>query len=87
MTTIATVNATQIAKFEVGKTYFCRSVCDYDCIWTFKIVSRTEKTIKTECGKTLRINAKLTAWDNAEALYPLGQYSMCPVLSANKIVK
>lgn len=73
--------------FEIGQSYFCRSVCDYDCVWTYKIVSRTAKTITTECGKTFRINKKLTEWHEAEAVYPSGQYSMCPVLEAGKIVK
>ena len=73
--------------FEVGQSYFCRSICDYDCIWTYKIVSRTAKTITTECGKTFRINKRLTEWNKAESVYPHGQYSMCSVLTANKIVK
>jgi hypothetical protein len=77
---------TQVKKFEVGNTYYCRSVCDHECIWTYKIVSRTEKTVKTECGKTWRINQKLTAWNNGiESLYPHGVHSMCPVLTADKI--
>jgi len=81
--TTATINT--ITKFEVGQSYFCRSVCDYDCIWSFKIVARTAKTIKTECGKTLRIVA--ASLNHTELVYPLGRYSMAPMLSADKIVK
>lgn len=81
----ATIETTK--KFEVGQSYFCRSICDYDCVWTYKIVSRTAKTIKTECGQTFRINAKLTGWNGCEAVFPKGQYSMCPVLTADKIAK
>lgn len=32
-------------KFEVGNIYACRSVCDYDCVWYFRVVSRTKSTI------------------------------------------
>ena len=32
-------------KFEIGKTYFCRSICDHDCIFEMTVISRTEKTI------------------------------------------
>lgn len=86
MTTSANT-ASQVKKFEVGQSYSCRSVCDHDCVWTFKIVARTEKTISTECGQKFRINAKLTAYENVEALYPLGNFSMCPILTANKVVQ
>lgn len=75
-----------IKQFEIGKTYFCRSLCDYDCVWTFEIVSRTEKTIITACGKTLRINPKMTEYNKAETVYPLGRYSMAPTLTAEKVV-
>lgn len=73
-------------KFEVGKTYYCRSVCDYDCVWKYTIASRTEKTIRTTCGKTLRINKKLTNYFDIEQVLPLGNYSMAPILSADKVI-
>jgi hypothetical protein len=72
-------------KFQPGKTYACRSACDYDCTWRFTIASRTAKTIKTTCGKTLRINAELTAANGAETVFPRGRYSMAPILTADKV--
>lgn len=74
--------ATEIAKFEVGKTYTCRSVCDYDCVWSYTIKSRTAATIKTECGKSLRINKRLTKHFGCEIVLPQGNYSMSPTLRA-----
>lgn len=74
--------ATEIAMFQVGKTYSCRSICDFDCVWSFEIVARTASTIKTACGKSFRINKKLTNHFACEMLFPLGQYSMAPVLRA-----
>ena len=32
-------------KFEVGNIYACRSVCDYNCIWYFRVINRTKSTI------------------------------------------
>ena len=30
-------------KFEIGKEYFDRSACNHDCIFTIKIIKRTER--------------------------------------------
>lgn len=72
-------------KFEVGKQYKMKSICDSNCIWSYTVLSRTAKTITiTDGDKTLklRINQKTSEYRNAESVYPLGQYSMCPILSA-----
>lgn len=72
-------------KFEIGKNYSCRSICDHDCEWTFTVVKRTEKTITITDGKetkTCRINGKISTQDDREMIYPLGKYSMCPILRA-----
>lgn len=34
-------------KFEIGKEYFDRSACNHDCIFTIKIIKRTEKTVRS----------------------------------------
>lgn len=75
-------------KFEVGNIYACRSACDYDCIWYFRVVSRTKSTITIlKDGDTKpvrkRINKQLSECNGAESVYPLGNYSMAPVLSAD----
>ena len=74
--------ATAIKAFQVGKTYSCRSVCDYECVWTYTIKSRTAATIKTECGLTLRINKKMTSYFGVEMVQPRGNHSMAPILRA-----
>ncbi|VFF91883.1 Uncharacterised protein [Clostridioides difficile] len=30
-------------KFEVGKTYATRSICDHDYIYTIEVIKRTDK--------------------------------------------
>lgn len=74
-----------MTKFEVGKTYTTRSACNHDCVWAFKVVARTEKTITLDNGeKTFkcRINKYLTERNNQEMVLPLGNYSMAPILRA-----
>ena len=75
-------------KFEVGNIYACRSACDHDCIWYFRVVSRTKSTVtilKDDEKKPVvkRINKQLSECNGAESVYPLGNYSMAPVLSAD----
>ena len=75
-------------KFEVGNIYACRSACDHDCIWYFRVVSRTKSTVTIlEDGEkkpvVKRINKQLSEWNGAESVYPLGNYSMALVLSAD----
>lgn len=72
-------------KFEVGKTYSVRSICNHDCIWTYKVIARTAATITITDGKETkkcRVNKKTSEYRNAESIFPLGQYSMAPILSA-----
>jgi len=69
-------------KFEVGRIYFARSLCDYNCIFSYKILRRTQKTatIKTMCGIKRR---KIYVWKDVETIHPEGKFSMCPVLKAD----
>lgn len=73
-------------KFEIGKKYSMRSACDHNCIWSYTVVARTACTItlEDESGKTrkCRVSKAYTEYNKAETVLPLGQYSMCPVLSA-----
>ena len=73
-------------KFEIGKTYSTRSLCNHDCIISYTITARTEATVTAcdECGETkkFRINKKLSEFRNAETFLPWGKYSMAPMISA-----
>lgn len=72
-------------KFEVGKEYSMSSVCDHNCIWTYTVLERTAATITITDGKETkkcRVIKALSEIRNAESLYPLGKYSMSPILSA-----
>ncbi len=73
--------------FEIGKKYSMFSVCDQNCIWSYTVIKRTAKTVTLQDDhgktKTCRINASYSTFSNAETVFPLGQYSMCPILHAN----
>lgn len=73
-----------MANFETGKTYFCRSICDYDHVIEATIISRTAKTVKAETKrgtKTFRVFELL----GNEALRPWGNYSMAPIITADRV--
>lgn len=76
-----------MTKFEVGKKYITRSICDHDCIWEFDIVARTAQTVTImdthnyEVSKC-RINKQVSEWAGCESIFPFGRYSMAPILRA-----
>ena len=65
-------------KFEAGKTYTTRSICDHDCIISVTIEKRTAKTVTTSEQKTFRV----AEYDGAEFIKPWGSYSMAPIIRA-----
>ena len=73
--------------FTVGKVYTTRFIGDSNIILNFKIIHRTASTViiedmKTGEAKKCRIIKKLSEYRGAESIYPMGQYSMAPILSA-----
>lgn len=71
-------------KFEVGRRYSATSPCDHNCVWTFTVTKRTDKSvwIKDEDGKVVR--KSIQVWGDTESVLPFGKFSMCPVLRARK---
>lgn len=63
-------------KFEIGKKYMARSVCDYDCVFTVEIVSRTDKSVVVKGDSNKR--CKIYTDNNGEYIIP-ERYSMAPV--------
>ena len=69
-------------KFETGKTYSTRSVCDSECIITVTIEKRTDKTVTCKVrGEQKNFRIKLNHM-GAESIMPWGKYSMAPTISA-----
>lgn len=70
-------------QFQPGQTYYDRSACDHECIFSMHVVGRTAKTIRATIhgkAKSLRINV----WDGVEQVKPFGSYSMCSIMRADK---
>jgi hypothetical protein len=71
------------AQFTVGETYTCRSMSDYDCIFSWKVVARTAKQLTLEqYGKTFKRG--IYVYEGTECCRPSGSYSMAPVIRANR---
>lgn len=77
-----------MTKFEVGKTYTMRAIGDHDCVWTYTVTKRTPSTVTLSDGKqsfVCKINKKISEWNNTESVFPLGRYSMAPILRAENV--
>jgi hypothetical protein len=58
-----------MAKFEIGKTYFTRSIGDADCIITLEVISRTAKTIKGRTDRGVQ-TFRVSEYDGVEQVKP-----------------
>lgn len=75
-------NAT-LTRFEPGRTYTCRSVCDHNCIFSYEVVRRTESSVWLKAGgKVTRRAVRVCPYEHHEMCDPQGRYSMSPVLRA-----
>ncbi len=73
-------------QFTVGKEYNCSSVCDHNCWWYFTITKRTDKSVWIKDNENQIVRKKIDVYMDEETIYPLGKYSMAPILGANDIV-
>mgnify|MGYP001607789697 CR=1 FL=1 len=72
-------------RFETGKTYQCRSFCDYDTIITGTVLRRTEKTITMQLRDKEKVQPpKFLHGTEIEYVNPWGKYSMAPIMSADR---
>lgn len=80
--------------FETGKTYYMRSVCDYNCVWRYKVVKRTKATmtiVEVDCDNHPYVGSEKVVrllkgyYNDREVARPLGSYSMSPLLTAEHI--
>jgi hypothetical protein len=69
-------------KFEVGKSYATRSICDSDTWMRVTILKRTDKTVTVKRGDKTKVCKIAADWQGYESIKPWGSYSMCPVISS-----
>jgi hypothetical protein len=68
-------------QFKTGETYQTRSVCDHNCIFSFKILRRTAKSVWVIVDGE-KVRRLIEVWNNEETFYPFGKYSMAAIISA-----
>ena len=73
--------------FVVDGVYETVSICDSDCVFSYKVEKVTEKTvtITNKFGKTKR--CKIHTEGSVPFIFPEGQYSMCPIIETTDLVK
>lgn len=76
-------------QFEIGKTYYARSICNQECVFAYKVIARTAKTV-TLWDVNLQVaigKRKITIQDDEETISPKGKYSMAPLVRASNVYK
>lgn len=70
-------------QFKVGQTYTTRSICNYDCIYSFKVVKTSKSSVwfTGSCTKGVQRRA-VKSYDGKQYFSPLGTYSMSPTIFA-----
>jgi hypothetical protein len=67
--------------FQIGLTYTDTAACDHGVVYSFTVVSRTEKSIVVEHrGEKTRRSVKMD--NGVEFCFPMGKFSLCPVITA-----
>jgi hypothetical protein len=68
-------------KFQIGRTYSTRSICDINCVYSYEILSRTQATVTISIEGN-EVKRKVAVREGVETFYPMGKYSMAPVIRA-----
>lgn len=71
-------------KFEIGKSYKTRSMCDHDCIYTMTVISRTEKSIQYRDDYNEIKRKKINIDQDGEFIIT-EKWSMAPVFRASRL--
>jgi hypothetical protein len=73
--------------FQIGSQYLMRFISDYDTTDTYKCVNRTAKTVTLK-NRAETITCKVHKdTEGNDYAFPLGRYSMCPILNSKNILK
>ena len=67
--------------FKTNQELSARSICNHDCIFTGKVIKRTEKTVTISTNQGTK-RCKIHNYGDGEFIFPFGQYSMATIFSA-----
>lgn len=79
------------SSFIIGKVYSCRSACNYDCRWFYRVEARTAKRVTLQELINGQPSGKpfvrgIGSYEGAETCLPHGSYSMSPAINASRPV-
>ena len=76
------------AVFQIGETYYARSIGDSDCVFTWTVTARTARFVTfTVFGEERRVGVSTeNPYVEGEVAYPLGRYSMAPMARADRVM-
>ena len=77
-----------VTKFIAGKAYAAASLCDSECLYVVRIVSRTDKSVRVDLGLDRGVATRRLGLDydgTAETFMPFGSYSMAPTIRADRL--
>ena len=83
-------NKTKVAEFKVGETYWVRATGDWDCIYKFKVLRRTAKTVWLNSCHGENQARRIDKFEDprsdrvTESCAPLGRHAMSPLLLADR---
>jgi len=70
--------------FQTNKTYSMRFICDSSLVVCWTVTKRTAKTLTIINANTQEIKkCRVKIICDEEIVYPLGKYSMAPILRAS----
>ena len=69
-------------RFRKGQELSARSICDYNCIYTAKVLKRTAKTVTILGSIHGEKRVKIHTDDRGEFIFPHGRHSMAPIMRA-----
>jgi hypothetical protein len=73
----------EMKKFEANTEISARSICDHECIFEATVLKRTAKTVTIKYrGEEKRCKIHVDSYDGGEYIFPMGQYSMAPIMRA-----
>ena len=72
-----------MTKFEIGKTYSTRSICDHNCIFSITVLSRTASFITVaNRNEVNRLKVSTAHNGTEEQVFPNGRHSMAACIGA-----
>ena len=72
-----------MTQFQIGKSYFARSIGDYDCIFRHTILARTAKTVTIHHNGS-DVKRAISFHNGVEQFKPYGSHSMCAIIRADR---